>query len=207
MRQKILFDVDYTLIDTAKFKENFKRKITGLLDISFEDFLLAEQDYVKKDCGFTDFVPQDYIDFISDKFNFDKLMIAEAFFNDENFSNIVFPDVYPSLEILSKMYDLGIFSEGFKEFQLLKLRKTGLFDFFDENLIFIFRRKLTESNLKLLPQECFVVDDNIESILALGEFSRFKPVWINRKTDRADGKYFTIFNLENFENILKNYPA
>jgi hypothetical protein len=46
------------LIDTRKFKEGFKKKISEFLGISIEDLLLGEQGYVKKDEGFTDFVPQ-----------------------------------------------------------------------------------------------------------------------------------------------------
>ena len=207
MREKVLFDIDYTLIDTRKFKESFKKKISEFLGISVEDLLLAEQGYVKKDGGFTDFVPQEYIDFIADSFNSDKFGISKAFFDDENFADIVFPDVYESLETLSKILDLGIFSEGFRDFQLLKLYKTGIFNFFNENLIFIFRRKLTPEALNMIPKGCFIVDDSPSVISVLKEKQDVRPIWLNRKTKEEHDNCKTIFSLDNFEKVLKNYSS
>ena len=207
MREKVLFDIDYTLIDTRKFKEGFKKKISEFLGISIEDLLLAEQGYVKKDEGFTDFVPQKYIDFIADSFNSDKFGISKAFFDDENFADIVFPDVYESLETISKIFDLGIFSEGFRDFQLLKLYKTGIFNFFNKDLIFIFRRKLTPEALTMIPKGCFIVDDNPSVISVLKEKQNVRPIWLNRKTKEEHDNCKTIFSLNNLGKILENYSS
>ena len=206
MKEVILFDVDRTLIDTTKFKQKIKLKISQLLNISLEDFLKIEQGYVKKGEGFTDFIPQEYIKFLSNKFGFDESKISKAFFDDDNFKDILYEDVLDCLKSLSKDYILGIFSESFKDFQMLKLHKTGLLPYFNQDLVFIFKRKLTDDSLKILPENCFIVDDNLPVICALEETKRFKPVWLNRKhvENTETGNFKTVFDLVGFEKILSN---
>ena len=206
MKEVILFDVDRTLIDTTKFKEKIKLKISQLLNIPIEDFLKIEQGYVKKGEGFTDFIPQEYIKFLSNKFGFDESKISKAFFDDENFKDILYNDVLDCLKSLSEHYTLGIFSESFKDFQMLKLHKTGLLSYFNQDLVFIFNRKLTEDSLKILPENCFIIDDNLPVICALEETKRFKPVWLNRKKVENTGteNFKTVFDLVGFEKLLGN---
>ncbi len=205
MKPIILFDVDRTLIDTTKFKQKLKFKISQLLNISLEDFLKVEQGYVKKGEGFTDFIPQEYIKFLSTEFQFDESKISKAFFDDENFQDILYGDVLDCLKSLSEHYTLGIFSESFKDFQMLKLHKTGLLTYFDQNLVFIFQRKLTEESLKLLPENCFIIDDNLPVINALTQTGKYKAIWINRKgSNEVIGKN-SIISLNEIGRVLNNY--
>ena len=206
MKEVILFDVDRTLIDTTKFKEKIKLKISQLVNISLEDFLKIEQGYVKKGEGFTDFIPQEYIKFLSNKFGFDESKISNAFFDENNFKDILYDDVLDCLKSLSEHYTLGIFSESFKDFQMLKLHKTGLLPYFNQDLVFIFKRKLTEEAFSFLPEGCFIVDDNLPVIRALEETRRFKPVWLNRKhvENTETGNFKTVFDLIGVEKILSN---
>ncbi len=205
MKETILFDIDYTLINTANFKQNFKSKISELLGVSLDDFLKIEQGYVKKGEGFTDFIPQEYISFLSRSFDFNESEISKAFFDDSNFENIFFEDVLECLDNLKRSFDLGIFSEGFNEFQMLKLHKTGILKYFDQNLIFIFNRKLVDDSLKLLPDGCFIIDDNLSVICALEETKRFRPIWLNRKISEGTDDCAQIFDLKNIADVLKDY--
>ncbi|MBW6441811.1 hypothetical protein K0B04_02800, partial [Patescibacteria group bacterium] len=161
--------------------------------------------YVKKEQGFTDFIPQEYINFISETFQKDSLDISKAFFDEKNFENVLFTDVMKALNSLSGIYDLGIFSESFKEFQLLKLHRTNVLNYFNPDLIFIYSRKLTQEALDSLPDNCFIIDDNPEVISGLIESGRFKPIWLNRKTQEEHEKCVTIFDLKNLKEILENY--
>jgi len=205
VKEVILFDVDRTLIDTTKFKQKIKLNISQLLNVPLEDFLKLEQGYVKRGEGFTDFIPQEYIKYLSSEFGFDELKVSKAFFDDDNFNDILYDDVIDCLKSLSDSYTLGIFSESFKDFQMLKLHKTGLLRYFNQDLIFIFQRKLTEDSLKILPENCFIVDDNLPVICALEETKRFKPVWLNRKTSDSSERFPTVFNLKNIESILRSF--
>ncbi len=202
MKPIILFDVDNTLIDKEKFKLNFKKRISKVLNVPLEDFLKVEQGYVKKPDGFTDFIPLKYIRFISESYKSDESSISKAFFYENNFKNILYDDVISCLGSLRNRYDLGIFSQSFKEFQMLKLHKTGLLNYFNQDLIFIFNNKLTEESLKLLPNGCIVIDDNLPVICALEETKRFRPVWLNRKKAESTGNFVTAFNLVEFGKFL-----
>lgn len=200
MKEVILFDVDRTLIDTTKFKEKIKLKISQLVNISLEDFLKIEQGYVKKGEGFTDFIPQEYIKFLSNKFGFDESKISNAFFDENNFKDILYDDVLDCLKSLSEHYTLGIFSESFKDFQMLKLHKTGLLPYFNQDLVFIFKRKLTDDSLKILPENCFIVDDNLPVINALKQVGKYKPIWVDRKGSDAG---FDVTSIQDLNNIYK----
>lgn len=203
MKEVILFDVDRTLIDTTKFKQKIKLKISQLLNISLEDFLKIEQGYVKKEEGFTDFIPQEYIKFLSNQFGFDESKISNAFFDDDNFEDILYKDVLDCLKSLSESYTLGIFSESFKDFQILKLYKTGLLRYFNQNLVFIFQRKLTKEAFSFLPEGCFIVDDNLPVINALKQVGKFKPIWMDRKGSDTGFDVTSIQNLSDIYKVLK----
>lgn len=202
MKEVILFDIDYTLINSQISKELRRKKFSNLLGISEEDFLLTEKEYVKKDSGFTDFDPNEYVDFTAKKYGVGRNSISEIFFQDENFIRAVYPDVLPSLEILKNDLSLGIFSEGLEDFQMLKLHKSNLLRYFDPNLSFIFKRKLTEDSLKLLPKGCFIVDDNMFVIEGLCEEGSFKPIWLNRKGDDTEISCQVIEGLGNIRNLI-----
>ena len=205
VREIILFDIDYNLVNTGKFKNNYKTRISSLLGVPLEDFLKVEQGYVKKEKGFTEFVPLDYIKYLSESFNAPASDISKAFFHDDNFKDILFDDVIGNLDNLKNDYHLGVYSESFKDYQMFKLHKTGLLPYFESDLIFIFSNKLTEEALSLLPQGCFIVDDNLPVINALKQVGKYKPIWVNRMGDEEDTDASVIRDLNELGSVLKNY--
>jgi len=207
VKETILFDIDYTLLNTHIFKENYRNRIAKFLGISVEEFSKVEKGYVQRDIGFTDFNPEEYISFISRKHSASTSDVAKAFFDSENFKVTLYPEVTSVLENLSGDYKLGIFSEGLNDFQLLKLHKSGILKYFDQKAMFIFRRKLTQESLDLLPTGCFVVDDNNFVVEALCKISSFKPIWLNRKTNEKHPKCVTIFDLTNLRETLESYST
>ena len=202
MKEVILFDIDYTLINSQVSKELRRKKFSNLLGISEDDFLLTEKEYVKRDSGFTDFNPNEYVDFIAKKYGVGRDSISEIFFQDENFGRAVYQDVLTTLEALKNDFSLGIFSEGFVDFQMLKLHKSNLLKYFDPNLTFVFKRKLTEDSFKLLPQGCFIVDDNVFVIEGLCKEGSFKPIWLNRKGDATNTSCRVIESLGGIRNLI-----
>ena len=195
MKEVILFDIDYTLINSQVSKELRRKKYADFLDITEEDVLLTEIEYVKKDSGFTDFDPNEYIDFIAKNYSVGRDRISEIFFQDDNFISAVYSDVVNTLEVEKKDFSLGIFSEGLEDFQMLKLHKSNLLKYFDPNLTFVFKRKLTEDSLKLLPQKCFIVDDNVFVIEGLCEEGSFRPIWLNRKKDDGEKRVYPVIKV------------
>lgn len=205
MLDTVLFDIDYTLLNTLISKENCRSKLSKFLNVSIEEFSAVVNDYVRKGTESTDFNPEDYFDYISRKYNVKTQDVSKVFFDDENFKNTSYPEVVSSLKDLSKNYRPGIFSEGFKDFQLLKLHKSGLLPYFDQSITFIFRKKLTQESLDLLPKGCFVVDDNYFVIDALCKAGSFNPIWLNRKTKEKHPNCETVFDLTNLKEVLGNY--
>lgn len=207
MKNIILFDIDYAILNTALFKRNYRSRIAKLLNISIDEFCEKEKDYVKKEEGFTDFNPKEYIDFISKNYGVGTENISKCFFEDENFKDIVYPEVVDMLGDLANDYTLGVFSEGLIDFQLLKLHKSKLLSFFDKDLTFIFRRKLAQESFDLLPKDCFIIDDNYFVVEALNKTKLFKPIWLNRKTKEKHSECITVFDLTNLREKLENYST
>ena len=205
MKETILFDIDYTLLNATVSKQNYREKISKLVGVSVDDYMVVEKDYMNRESGFTDFHPDDYIKHMCRNYNVDEVCVREVFFDDQNFVEALYPDVIPALEKLSESYGLGIFSEGFEDFQMTKLHKSGLSHFFKKDLTFIFRRKLMEGALNMLPENCFIVEDNPSVIDALVEFGRVQPVWLNRKSEEKHREIPTIGNLENLKEILNSF--
>lgn len=204
MLNAVLFDIDYTLLNTLISKENCRSKLSTFLNVSVEDFSAIAKDYVRKDMGFTDFNPEEYFDYIGKKYNVRTQDVSKVFLDDENFKNTPYPEVVSSLKDLSRNYRLGIFSEGFEDFQLLKLHKSGLLPYFDQEITFVFGKKLTQESLDLLPRGCFVVDDNYFVVDALCKSGPFRPIWLNRKTNGKHQDCETVFDLTNLKEVLGN---
>jgi len=202
VKEIILFDIDYTLLDTSVSKRYYREKISKLANVSIDDFILVEQEYKKKDSGFTDFHPDDYIEHVCKFYNLNEKSVRELFFSDDNFKDALYDDVVPTLKTLSDKFNLGIFSEGFEDFQLTKLHKSGIMNFFEKDLTFIFRRKLEESSLALLPYNCFVVDDNPSVVEALAKTDNFKTFWLNRKSNEKDLVCTTIHGLKELNSLI-----
>jgi FMN phosphatase YigB (HAD superfamily) len=202
VKEIILFDIDYTLLDTAVSKRYYREKISKLANVSIDDFILVENEYKEKDSGFTDFHPDDYIDHVCKFYNLNENSVRELFFNNDNFKDALYDDVVPTLEVLSGRFILGIFSEGFEDFQLAKLHKSGIMHFFEKELTFIFRRKLEKSSLSLLPTKCFVVDDNPSVVEALAKIDSFKTFWLNRKSNEKDPVCTTIHGLKELNSLI-----
>ena len=202
MKEIILFDIDYTLLDTSVSKRYYREKISKLANVSIDDFILVEQEYKKKDSGFTDFHPDDYIEHVCKFYNLNEKSVRELFFSDDNFKDALYDDVVPTLKTLSDKFNLGIFSEGFEDFQLTKLHKSGIMHFFEKDLTFIFRRKLEEDSLALLPDNCFVVDDNPSVVEALAKTDKFKTFWLNRKSDEKNSVCATIHGLSSLNSLV-----
>lgn len=202
MKEIILFDIDYTLLDTSVSKRYYREKISKLANVSIDDFILVEQEYKKKDSGFTDFHPNDYIEHVCKFYNLNENSVRELFFSDDNFKDALYDDVIPTLKALLERFSLGIFSEGFEDFQLAKLHRSGIMNFFEKDLTFIFRRKLEEDSLALLPDNCFVIDDNPSVVEALAKTDKFKTFWLNRKSNEKDLVCTTIHGLKELNSLI-----
>lgn len=197
-----MFDIDRTLLDTQKFKILFPRIFSKELDIEERDFETAELGYLSSLESSTDFYHIDYLSFLSRKLRVPLSNLKRIYLDKNLFKKSLFKDTITVLEKLHRKYTLGIFSEGIESFQVLKLKKSGIYKFFDPKQIFIFRRKLETENLQKLLKGAFIVDDKEEVIKALLDYGGFEPVWLNFKSDKKLSGVLTIRRLGDLLNYL-----
>jgi len=110
------------------------------------------------------------------------------------------------LEKLIKVFRLGVFSEGDKDLQMRKLRKSGILKFFTKELIFIYPDKIRE--IAGLAEKCkplAVIDDRPEVVIAWANLGISKVIRIKRGRYQAEEmliKQRNVFEVEGLEAIL-----
>lgn len=201
MRDAILFDFDRTLFDTSLFGREISEKIEKLLNIPPGLFNNIKKQYQSKLLNPTDFDPDDFLLLLSKESSVSLQDLKKTFFKDSQcYKSAVYSEVIDVLKKLRKQSELGIYSEGVIDWQMLKLRNSGLIKFFDPKLIFIFRRKTLPEALAKLPKDCVIVEDNLQVIDELSQ-NKFNSIWINRKDASLTENVRTIHTLD--ELIIK----
>lgn len=170
----ILFDIDFTLIDTLFLRRKIGEKVARFLKINPQTERRLSREYAQTLESSVDFNPIDFVDFLARHLH-QPAAKAEglAVFRHSSplYRAAVYPEVRPTLARLKKQgWRLGIFSEGAKTFQRDKLEFSGLAPYFDPQLIFIFQRKTPFR--KCLPKNSLLVEDNPQIAQAI---SRTRP--------------------------------
>jgi phosphoglycolate phosphatase-like HAD superfamily hydrolase len=118
-------------------------------------------------------------------FDIDYTLFDTANFKDSSLSDYQLYDEIEHLLIkLSSIVDLGIFSKGEKDFQKLKLQKTGIEKYFHPENIHIFENK--DENLqavikKYSDRSIYLVDDKLEILYNTKKNnSSIFTIWIKR---------------------------
>lgn len=181
-RRIILFDFDKTISDTNGFVEKFSTALYKQFNIPQETLLALLNKYKMTLDSTTDFRPEIFSQTISENTGVDIDLILKHIFDSKNFP--VFEEVKHVLIELSVHNRLGIFSEGFDDWQKKKIKLSGIWDFFDPSLMIIERRKLSPESIKRIPDKAIVIDDKKEVVETLASARPdLKLVWINRRND------------------------
>lgn len=204
IKRLILFDIDGTLVNTKKFSVPIYREIAKILDIPVEKVIEIKDEYKNNLKSNTDYKPNDLLKYISKKTR-KSLNNKNPFNNPDNYLKSIYPETISVLKNLSPFYNLGIFSEGFKDYQLKKIELAKIVNFFDKNLIYIERRKLKKEMIDRIANKTIIIDDKKEVIKKLMTKNRFELIWINRNDNGQkieNEKVKTIFNLKELETFL-----
>jgi len=175
----IYFDIDRTLIDSVKLRELTRGGMCRELNLDRENVNNIIDDYIKTLNHKNDFCREDMLEIISQKTGKSYDDLKSAHDRSEYYVGSMFDDVMPTLEKLSKDNLLGIYSEGFLDYQMDKLVLSGTYKYFDKDKIIISRKKLS-SELVDKMGEAIVIDDNLEVIEYLQNFPRITSIWLNR---------------------------
>ncbi len=182
IQKTILFDFDNTICDTSGTVDNYCRQFEKRFSIPTEKTLQVLAEYKATLDSSTDFRPEDFARKIAKSFGFDFNLLLETLLDIRNYPK--FDEVDGVLSELSKKYSLGIFSEGFEDWQRKKIDFCGVLDFFDQNLIIIERRKLSPESINRIPTGATVIDDKKIVVETLAETrSDLKLIWLNRLSD------------------------
>lgn len=179
----ILFDIDYTLFDTTKFKEIITKILQSQLpNVTFEDL---DEIYYQVRLGGA-FDPDLFAKIFKEKFDtsLTEKEIKDIWFDEGKIKQALYPEVASTLQELQKREDiiLGIFSSGKADFQRQKI--SSLHRFFTDEYIYIADFKNT-----LLPEvmntyknnELIVVDDFITFLQKAKSFKKDTvTIWMKR---------------------------
>ncbi len=190
------FDIDSTLFNTPQFAHKHLRPLLlERLGLTEEHLLGAEQVYRYTLQKATDFDFVAYCGVLAKAGGVSVEVLLELFALREIYADCLYPEVFAVLTHLQKHgVGLGIYSEGFTEFQRRKLQFTGIIDFFIPEEVHIARRKLDTQVIAKLATGSVVIDDNLEYIDGLIS-SAVTPVWLNRVDDTKHSSAKTITNL------------
>jgi len=198
----ILFDWDDTLFSKVEYKKNLRSNLARICEVSEEEIFEFEEKYFNGLINSGDFQIDDFVNSFSKKFN--KKIDLEDFSTDRLgiYSSALFPETIGVLNKLKINFRLGIYSQGFDSLQRIKIRSSGIENFFDQSLICINRNKLDPDFIKKLPNDAIIIEDKKEVIEKLKNTGRFQLFWINRNNDERIEGIATIKNLGELVNLI-----
>ena len=196
-RKIVLFDVDRTLIDADAIENMIYQKISEQTGLDVNDLKKIKDKYRENLSGYS---VESLIDHISE-ITGTNLDVLKEYLNDKSiFKKYIYGDVEKTLEMLKDNFDLGIFSDGFYEYQTKKI--SSILKYFNKDLIFVTDGKLNYEYLNKLPKNAIIIDDLTKVIEKLKSDTRFKLIWINRITDEKIRGVTTIKNLGELVDLI-----
>lgn len=180
-KPRIYLDLDRTLFDTVGSGENYRVALEAI-GVSTVEYNRIYNEYKSTLESSTDFDPEKVLDLLAENLNINREKLAQSFWREDNF--MLFPEVRTTLKKLSRIYDLILFSEGTKNWQLAKIEKTEIQEYFDLKASLIERRKMNPKVIEKISQGATVVDDKKGVIEQLDtQRPDLSLVWINRNNE------------------------
>jgi len=168
--------------------------MVNALGITLEEYRDTQNGYLNTLEKSTDFLPVKYLRHIAHTYSYPFQKLHDIYYNPELFRASLYPDTIPALDKLKLKNTLGIYSEGNHDFQITKLKLSGIFDYFDPNFIFIHRRKIDPVIISSLPENTTIVDDRTDVIDSLSQYANLSLVWLNRK-DNSQHPFIQTVNI------------
>ncbi|PKA83455.1 putative hydrolase of the HAD superfamily [Ulvibacter sp. MAR_2010_11] len=221
----IFFDLDHTLWDFDRnsmlafqrvfLKHNINLDLTGFIKayepINFAYWKLFREERVTKEElrrgrlieAFTHFkmeFPLDEID-----------LLAESYIDELPIDNHLFEGTIEVLEYLSEKYILHIITNGFHEVQNLKLRNSGISNYFKTittseevglkkpNPV-IFKKAMEKASVT--PKQSLMIGDTFEADILGAEAVGMHTLFYNYRNDEVPSKYRVVYNLPDIKKHL-----
>lgn len=199
----ILFDWDDTLFSKTEYKKRLSLALANVSKIPEDEVWKFEEEYFESLDKSGDFRIDNFLKFISQR---SEIKIDLTNFVNDNlniYSGSVFSEVINVLNQLRNTFVLGVYSQGFNDLQRMKIKNSGLENYFDEKLIYINSNKLDPKFIATLPTESIIIDDKKEVVETLKQL-RFdlELIWINRKDGEKMEGVKTIESLRELEDLI-----
>jgi FMN phosphatase YigB (HAD superfamily) len=168
MRQSVvfLFDVDNTLLDNDRVSADLKRHLEKVVGHERQQRYWTVFEELRSELGYADYLGalQRYrAEYPRDP----NLLTVSDFLVEYPFANRLFPNSLDALDHVKQFGRPVILSDGDVVFQPLKIRRSGLFDALDGNvLIYVHKEFELDDVLERFPADKYVLIDDKLRILA-----------------------------------------
>ncbi len=199
----ILFDWDDTLFSKTEYKKRLRSNLAKICQTTEEEIFEFEEKYFDNLTRSDNFEINDFVNSFSKKFNKEISLKDFSTDNLDIYSQSLFSETIEVLNKIKEKYILGIYSQGFVSLQKLKIKNSGVENFFDESVIFIDRNKTALDFLNKLPVGAIVIDDKKEVIETLkSNRPDLELIWINRIDNEKMEDVKTVTSLRELENLI-----
>jgi hypothetical protein len=208
----VLFDIDYTLFNTKKFREKLYRGLKRVLKRDMEDVGTEIYQDVRRELGY--FNPNLFLKRLAKYLprEADSESLKKVIWDEEAMRSCIYPEVEKTLGVLSKKAGVGIFSKGYSKFQKAKL--LAIEHFLDRKHIHVTVNK--EARLPNLIKEyrqkkLYLVDDALEVLWEAKKLNGdIFTIWVKRgifaqvkKPIRGFQPDSIVLNLIQIPNLIK----
>lgn len=185
MKKIILFDIDYTLFNTAAFRQRLYKSIASALGYKLEecsDSLQNIYDEITAETGF--FEPKIFSFQLARKLGRekDKVLIEKAIFARSNFKNGLYHESLEVIERLSRIGIVGIFSRGYNSFQRNKINSVKhLLDEKHIHIIIDKHKSLPDILAKYKSFRLYIIDDALDVLYNAWKLRKdVVTIWVKR---------------------------
>lgn len=174
-----LIDLDNTLIDNDKIKQNIKLALQKTLgNEEAEHFWLHHNEF--REChSLVDF-PNIIREYCAENHPNDCSLRLNRLFENIEVSNCIYPNLAGALNHLKQFGMLALFTEGDMIYQQMKVDKSGVKQYMDE--IYIFEHKLdhlTEIQDRYKDAQIVFIDDKFKNLhIAKKKIPNIKTIWV-----------------------------
>lgn len=203
MNDILLFDIDLTLFNYNVLLERFYEETSKHFHVDVSSLKEARERYkTTLDIG-SKFSPKAFTVYLANELDLDEDIVFELFYHNEPlYRESLYSEVNEVLEALRDKVTMGIYSEGLVDYQKNKIKRSGIYKYFERNLIFISENKLGEETVSKLPEKFTLVDDRLHILQELQTHTTLKAIWLNRLSKEKDTEITTIHTLKE---LLKIY--
>ncbi len=203
MKKVLLFDIDYTLLDSGIIKTKTIDEICRVFEVDRLKVEAARDKYYFSLASTTDIKPDEMLGVIQRELGVPLTELKSTYYNPKIYEQSVYPETIEMLMSIDlDKFVLGVFSEGWDYYQKFKMEASGIAKYFDNKFYFIKRRKKSNEFINSLPRDSWVIDDRADVVKKLKKVGGVVPIWINRKDKQTNPEIKTIFSLKELLSVV-----